>query len=160
MLGVSHSAEVHRFDTHAPERLKSNRTAVRAHAVAIARRLPFGASTTFSSAAVSTISKANSADVLQFAQVFCAQQMPRPPHQTCRPKIVFPTVGLHFRRASLPGRNMVRPERMSALAHERRDAIGDSPVQQQNQRTRNGTRTHHRGDVQDSDGYDGETARE
>jgi hypothetical protein len=36
---------------------------------------------------------------------------------------------------------------LSALAHERRDAIGDSPVQQDNQRTRNGTRTHHRRDV-------------
>src|ERR1700688_1122541 len=56
--------EVHRFDMHAPKRLKSNRTAVRAHAVANARRTPFGDSTAFSSAAVSTLSGANSVDVL------------------------------------------------------------------------------------------------
>src|SRR5437879_656944 len=49
---------------HAPERLKGNRTAVPVHAVAIARRPPFGASTAFSSAAVSTLTGADSADVL------------------------------------------------------------------------------------------------
>ena len=37
ILGVPHAAPVHRFDMHAPERPKSNRFAVRAHAVAIAR---------------------------------------------------------------------------------------------------------------------------
>jgi hypothetical protein len=31
ILGVSRATEVHRFDMHAPERLKSDRTAVRAH---------------------------------------------------------------------------------------------------------------------------------
>jgi hypothetical protein len=48
-----------------------------------------------------------------------------------------------------------------AFAHERRGAIGDSPVQQENQRTRDETRTEYAKDVQDSDGYDGEgvTAR-
>ena len=38
VLGMPHAAEVHRFDMHAPERPKSNRFAVRAHAVTIARR--------------------------------------------------------------------------------------------------------------------------
>src|ERR1700724_979817 len=37
VLGMPHAAPVHRFDMHAPERPKSNRFAVRAHAVAIAR---------------------------------------------------------------------------------------------------------------------------
>ena len=38
ILGMPHAAEVHRFDMHAPERLKRNRTVVRAHAVAITSR--------------------------------------------------------------------------------------------------------------------------
>jgi hypothetical protein len=37
---MPHAAEVHRLHMHAPERLKSHRTAVRAHAVAIAPRPP------------------------------------------------------------------------------------------------------------------------
>ena len=41
VLGMPHAAEVHRLDMHAPERLKSDRTAVRAHAVTIAPRPPF-----------------------------------------------------------------------------------------------------------------------
>jgi hypothetical protein len=41
ILGVPHAAPVHRFDMHAPERLKSHRTAIRTHAVAIAPR-PLG----------------------------------------------------------------------------------------------------------------------
>jgi hypothetical protein len=40
ILGVPHAAKVHRFDIYAPERLKSDWTAVRAYAVAIAWRLP------------------------------------------------------------------------------------------------------------------------
>jgi hypothetical protein len=57
--------------------------------------------------------------VCTFAQVFCAQQMARPPHQTCRRKILFPTVGLRFQRASVPGRNMVRPERVVSFIGDR-----------------------------------------
>jgi hypothetical protein len=38
-------------------------------------------------------------------------------------------------------------------------AVGDSPVQKENQKTRNGRRRHQR-DVQDSDDCDGETGRE
>jgi hypothetical protein len=75
MLGMSHSAEVLRFDMHAPERLQSNRTAVRAHAVAIARRPPFGASTVFSSAAVSTLLGQILQMFCTFAQVFCAHRI-------------------------------------------------------------------------------------
>ena len=160
MLGMPHSAEVHRFDMHALELLKSNRTAVRAHAVAIALRSPFGVSRAFSSAAVSTLSGADSADVLRVCAALLRSADGAPTASNLSYKDRVPTVGLRFRRASLPGRNMVRPERVSALAHERRDAIGDSQVQQENQRTRNGTRTHHREDARDSDGYDGETARE
>jgi hypothetical protein len=44
-----------------------------------------------------------------------AQQMARPPHQTCRRKIVLPAVMLRFQRASIPGRNMVRSERVVGL---------------------------------------------
>ena len=79
--------------------------------------------------------------------------MARPPHQTCRRKIVLPAVLLRFQRASIPGRNMVRPEWIVGLAQERRGTIADSPVQQENQRTRNETRTEYAKDVQDSDGY-------
>jgi hypothetical protein len=41
--------------------------------------------------------------------------MARPPHQTCRRKIVFPAVVLRVKSASIPGRNMVRPERVVGL---------------------------------------------
>ena len=41
ILGVSHATEVQRFEMHPPERLKSDRTTVRAHAIAIAPR-PLG----------------------------------------------------------------------------------------------------------------------
>jgi hypothetical protein len=46
------------------------------------------------------------------AQILRAHQMARPPHQTCRRKNVFAAVVLSFQRASIPGRNMVRPERI------------------------------------------------
>jgi len=41
-----------------------------------------------------------------------------------------------------------------AFAQERRGAIGDSPVLQENQRARNGMRTKYPKDVQESDGYE------
>jgi hypothetical protein len=115
ILGVPHAAPVHRLHMHAPERAKRNRTAVRTHAVAIASRplglvrlpvlrLPF---------------RLFPARVLQIfrtlAQIPCAHQMARPPHQTCRRKIVFPTVVLRVKSASIPSRNMVRPERVVGL---------------------------------------------
>jgi hypothetical protein len=99
MLGKSHSDEVHRFDMHAPERLKRNRAVVRVHAVTIAPRPPFGASTAFSSAAVSALSWGQIPQMFcTFAQIVRAQQMARPPHRTCRRKIVLPAVVLRFQR--------------------------------------------------------------
>jgi hypothetical protein len=49
------------------------------------------------------------------AQIFRAQQMARPPHQTFRRKIVFPAVVLRVKSASIPSRNMVRQERVVSL---------------------------------------------
>ena len=48
---------------------------------------------------------------------------------------------------------------LSAFAQERRGAIGESPVQQENQRARTGTRTRYPIGVQDSDAYPGRSAR-
>ena len=122
MLGISHSTEVHRFDMHASRTPKgqSNRcTCARSSDCAEASfwrfnrffLLPFRL---FLGRIPQTF--------YTFVQVFCAQQMARPPHQVCRRKIVFPTVGF---------------DQLSA--HQRRDAIGDSPAQQENQKTRKGT---------------------
>jgi hypothetical protein len=82
------------------------------------------------------------------AHVFCAQKMARPPRQTCRPRIVFSTVGFRFQRGSVPDRNMgFDQNKSSAIAHKRREAILKSAGElARNERIR------HRRNAQDSGG--------
>src|SRR5580693_1425498 len=61
---MPHAAEVHRLHMHALERLKSHRTGVRLHAVAIARIQSSSLRLLRFRADVSAFSAANSADVL------------------------------------------------------------------------------------------------
>jgi hypothetical protein len=110
ILGVPHAAPIHRFDMHAPERLKSHRTAVGPHAVAIAPR-PLGRVRLPVLRLPSRLFPAQFLQIFRtLVQIVRAQQMTRPPHQTCRRKIVFPAVVFRVQFASIPGRNMVRPE--------------------------------------------------
>src|SRR5262245_44862076 len=68
-----HAAPVHRLHMHAPERLKSNRTGVRAHAVAIARRSCPRLQLPLLCAALSAFSGENFADVLHaYATLPCS----------------------------------------------------------------------------------------
>ena len=106
------------------------------------------ASCRFTAAAVSAFSGAISAD-RALAQILRAQQMARPLHQCRRRKVASAAIVLRVQSVSIPSRNVPGPVRVVGLAQKRRGAIGDSPVQQENQRTRNGTRTHHRREVQD-----------
>jgi hypothetical protein len=118
VLGVPHAAEVHRFDMHAPERLKSQRTAVRTHAVAIAPR-PLGPVRLRVLRLPFRLLPAQFLQIFRtLAQILRAHQMARPPHQTCRRKIVFPAVVLRVQSASIPRHNMVRPERVVGLCGE------------------------------------------
>jgi hypothetical protein len=151
---IPHAAPVHRFDMHAPERLKSNRAAVGPHAVAISWRPRPPLRLYFFVVPVLHFRGKfrRRSECLRRSSAlsrWCAHR-----NQTGRRKIVFPAVMLRFQRASIPGRNMVRPERLSAFAQERRGAIGDSPVQQENQSPKL-TRTKYPKHVQDSDGYAG-----
>ena len=79
---MSHSAEVYRFDMHAPERLKCNRTAVRTHAVAIAPRPPL----TLRRLLLLLPFRCFPGQITQMfctlTQIVRAQQMARPQHQT------------------------------------------------------------------------------
>jgi hypothetical protein len=108
---MPHAAEVHRFDMHAPERLKSHRRGIRACTVTIARRPPPSLRLRLLVVPFLHLRGQIPQMFCVFAQIFRAQQMARPPHQTCRRKIVFPAVVLRFQRASMPGRDMVRPGR-------------------------------------------------
>jgi hypothetical protein len=112
---------------HAPNRLKNNRAAVGAHAVAAARRPPFGASMSFYSAAVSTLSGANSADVLHV----CAGLLRAADGASIASNLSSKDRVSDTRSApsSVPRYDQ---NGLSALDHERRDVIGDIPVQQEN----------------------------
>lgn len=82
---------------NALECLKSNRTAVPVHAVAIARRPPFGVSTAFFFCCpFDTYWGRLRRCSARLRRFFCAQQMARAPHQVCRRKMRFRTAGLHF----------------------------------------------------------------
>src|SRR6266702_4060739 len=135
ILGMSHAAEVHRLNMHAPERPKSNRTTVRTHAVAIARRpltplrLPLFVLTFYAFPA-------------EFPQVFrtlaWAQQMARPRHQRCRRKTAPAAIVLRVQSASIPGRNMSVPERIvgpclvTARRHRSSSTAAENPKWNEN----------------------------
>ena len=150
VLGLPHTAEVHRFDMHAPERLKRQRTAVRTHAVAIGPR-PLGLVRLPVLRLPFRLFPARFLQIFRtLAQILRAHQMARPAHQTCRRNIVFLAVVPASRALPYQAATWFDQNGLSAFAHERRGAIGDSPQQQ---RSRNGARTKYQKDVQDSDAY-------
>src|SRR3974390_2399165 len=102
VLRKSHAAPVQRFDMHAPERPESNRTAVRAHAVAIARRPP---------ASPRRLALALPFELFTtpFPQLFRAQQMTRPLLERRRRKFAPAAILLRALMAAEPGRNVCRP---------------------------------------------------
>ena len=94
--------------------LKSDWTALRAHAVAIAWGPPEAVRRLF---LVLTLRRFPGQIPQMFdalAQIFRAHQTARPSHQTCRRKIVF-LADWSASSASIPCRNMVRPERIVGL---------------------------------------------
>lgn len=115
VLGMSHAAPVHRLDMHAPERPKSNRFAVRAHAVAIARR-PFASLRWTLLALPFKLFAAQFPQVFHaFAQILRAHQMAHPPFE-CRDRKLAPAaIFLHVLMAGIPGRNVCRPVRVVGL---------------------------------------------
>jgi hypothetical protein len=115
VLGMAHAAPVHRLDMHAPERSKSNRFAVRAHAVAIARR-PFASLRWPLLALPFKLFAAQFPQVFRaFAQILRANQMAHPPFE-CRDRKLAPAaIFLRFLMAAIPGRNVCRPVRIVGL---------------------------------------------
>jgi len=97
------------------KRLESDRTAVGAHAVAIASEPPEAVRRLLLVLTFRRFPRQIPQMFYALAQIFRAQQVARPPHQTCCRNVVFLAVALHFLRASIPGRNMVRPERIVGL---------------------------------------------
>jgi len=155
MLGICRSVEVHRFDMHAPERSKSNRTALGAHAIAIACKPPFAHQRHLFCCRFE-LSGVNSAGVLHV----CARLL-----RSADGALSASNWSSSFRQEvsifSVPRYQAATGSTRIGcqLAHDRRDAIGHSRSVAENEISRNGTRTHHRAVVQDSDGYDSETAR-
>jgi hypothetical protein len=155
ILGVPHAAPVHRLHMHAPERAKRNRTAVCTHAVAITPRplglvrlpvlrLPFRL---FSGAISANLPHARA-------------DPPRSPDGAPTASNLPSKERVCGSSAQLPARFDTRPQHGSTRTDcrllPRNDEVPSEilPVQQENQRARNGTRTKYQKDVQDSDGYD------
>ena len=115
VLRKPHAAPVHRLYVHAPERLNRNRTGVRAHAVTIARRSCPRLQPPLLVLLFWRFLRQISQTFCAVTQLFLTQQMARPPHQACRREIVPAAVVLRFKRAAIPGRNVVRPERVVGL---------------------------------------------
>jgi hypothetical protein len=97
------------------ERLKRNRTVVRAHAVTITPRPPLALRGSLPLLPLRRFLRQIPQMFCTFAQIVHAHQMAYPPHQTCRREIVLPAVVLRFERAPIPGRNMLRPKRVVGL---------------------------------------------
>src|ERR1700746_1895294 len=80
IFGMPHATEVHRLDMHAPERLKRNRSVVRAHAVTITPRPPLALRRLLLLLPFRRLLRQIPLMLSTFAQIFRAQQMTRPPH--------------------------------------------------------------------------------
>src|SRR3974390_1764210 len=109
VLRKSHAAPVQRFDMHDPERPESNRTAVRAHAVAIARRPPAAPRRLALALPLELFTTQFPQLFRTVAQLFRAQQMTRPLlERRCR-KFAPAAILLRALMAAEPGRNVCRP---------------------------------------------------
>ena len=93
---------------HVPERLKRNRTVVGAHPVTIAPRPPLALRRLLLLLPFRGFSRQLPQTFCTFAQIVRAQQLTRPPQQTCRRKIVLPAGVFRFRHALIPSHNMLR----------------------------------------------------
>ena len=118
-LGVPNAAPVHLLHMHAPERAKRNRTAVRAHAVAIAPR-PLGP---VRLPVLRLPSRHFPAQFLQifraFARILRALQMARPHHQRCCREVAAVAIVLRVQRFDTMPRH-ARTSTGCRLAQERR----------------------------------------
>ena len=138
VLRKPHAAPVHRLYMHAPERLKRNRTGVRAHAVTIARRSCPRLQLPLLVLLFWRFPRQISQMFCTVTQLFLAQQTTRPPHQACRGEIVPLAVVLGFKCAAIPGRNVVRPERVVGLCpgtkrcHRRSSTAVENPKWNEN----------------------------
>ena len=81
-----------------------------------------------------------------FAQIFRAQQMMRPSHHARRRKVVLPAVLLRIQWASIPSRNVVRPEwivslRPTARCYRRFSSAAGEPRELEMKREQNMRKT-------------------
>ena len=112
ILGKPHAAPVHRFNMHAPERSKSDRTAVRTHAVAISRR-PFAPLRLPLFALPYLFFPAQFLQMFRtLVQILRAHQMACPPLKRRSRKLAPTAIFLCLLMTAVPGLNMRRPVRV------------------------------------------------
>lgn len=102
IFGKPHAAPVHRFDMHAPERPKSDRTAVRACTVAMARR----PTTPLLGPLFHVFPRQFLQTIRPFTEVLSAHQMACPPLKSRTRKFAAAAIFLCLQMTAVPSLNM------------------------------------------------------
>jgi hypothetical protein len=134
ILGKPQAARVHRFDMHAPKRPKSDRTAVRARAVAIARTPPAPLPLLLFGLPFQLVPAQFLQMFRTFAQILRAHQMARSLLERRDRKLAPAAILLRLLMAAVPGLNMRRPVRVvrfcpgTARRHRRSSMLRRNPT--------------------------------